>query len=252
MNNFLETNHQPNVDNKNELFQAFKRVYDIINENSRKINTMFDIISVDENPANKCPPQIIIYDEHQVNQLKNDVSALQTEVGNVKGDVSALQTEVRNVKGDVSALQTEVGDVEGDVSALQTEVETIQSDLSILQAITDALKAIILDGASYGKLLVGWGKGEVPHWINIWEEPLNIWTEQRYFWNEIKPTIAKKIFDVETLRLIANEIANSFETAEDSEQKSGVSGLVDMDTFETENCLFNADALGSAFDYTLT
>jgi|GEM_PF-2139604 hypothetical protein len=55
MNNFLETNHQPNVDNKNELFQAFKRVYDIINENSGKINTMFDIISVDENPANKCP-----------------------------------------------------------------------------------------------------------------------------------------------------------------------------------------------------
>jgi len=115
------------------------------------------------------------------------------------------------------------------------------------------LKTLILDGAGYGKLLVGWGKGEVPHWINIWEEPLNIWTEQRYFWNETKkPVVTTKLFDVEPLGLIANEIANSFETAEDSEQKSGVSGLVDMDTFETENCLFNADALGSAFDYTLT
>jgi hypothetical protein len=110
------------------------------------------------------------------------------------------------------------------------------------------------DGSmAYGKLLVGWGEGEVPHWINIWEEPLNIWTEQRYFWNEPKkPVITTKLFDVEPLGLIANEIANSFETAEDSEQKSGVSGLVDMDTFETENCLFNADALGSAFDYTVT
>lgn len=164
-------------------------------------------------------------------------------------DAETIKTAIDNL----GILQTEVGNVKGDVSALQTEVETIQSDLSILQAITDALKAIILDGASYGKLLVGWGDGNVPHWINIWEEPLNIWTEQRFFWNEPKkPVITTKLFDVEPLGLIANEIANSFETAEDSEQKSGVSGLVDMDTFETENCLFNADALGSAFDYTVT
>lgn len=126
-------------------------------------------------------------------------------------------------------------------------------DAKTIKTALTALKALILDGAGYGKLLVGWGKGNVPKWINMWEEPLNIWTEQRYFWNEPKkPVVTTKLFDVEPLGLIANEIANSFETAEDSEQKSGVSGLVDMDTFETENCLFNADALGSAFDYTLT
>ena len=123
-----------------------------------------------------------------------------------------------------------------------------------LKNIVDALKALILNGADYGKLLVGWGDGNVPHWINIWEEPLNIWTEQRYFWNEPKkPVVTTKLFDVEPLGLIANEIANSFETAEDSEQKSyGVSGLVNTDLFDTENCPINADALGSAFDYTVT
>ena len=40
-----------------------------------------------------------------------------------------------------------------------------------LKNIVDALKALILNGADYGKLLVGWGDGNVPHWINIWEEP---------------------------------------------------------------------------------
>jgi len=147
------------------------------------------------------------------------------------------------------------------------ELKHSHSNKAILDAITVAfttamnnylnqLKSLILNGASYGKLLVGWGEGQVPKWINIWEEPLNIWTEQRYHFNEVKMEgISLTNFDIENIKnIIADKIGDSWDIADDVEMHNAIGGdcELSLNEIEVENSIsLTADKLSNAWSYNL-
>ncbi|MBK0031999.1 hypothetical protein IBT47_06875 [Erwinia sp. S43] len=59
--------------------------------------------------------------------LKQDVSALQTDMTGLKKDVAVLQTDMMGLKKDVGVLQA-------DVNVLQTDMAELKSDVAVIKS----------------------------------------------------------------------------------------------------------------------